>query len=72
MLQKLFFVTVSLMTEQRENPSKLSSGGEDIRHYAGLHILARMIARKHAKKCLVVGSSNKPVLGHNEDVSGTA
>jgi hypothetical protein len=59
------------MTEQRKNPSKLSSGGEDIHHCAGLHILARIIARKHAKKYLVAGSSNKPGLGRNEDLSGT-
>lgn len=59
------------MAEQRKNPSKLPSGGEDIRHCAGLHVLARIIARKHAKKCLVAGSRNKPVLRYNEDVSGT-
>jgi hypothetical protein len=59
------------MAEQRNNPSKLSSGGEDIRHCAGLHVLARIISRKHAKKCLVAGSRNKQVLRRNEDVSGT-
>lgn len=69
-IQLLF--TVVPMDEQRNDQSKLSFGGEDIRRCAGLHILARIIARKHMKKCLVTGSRDKPVLERNEDVSGTA
>jgi hypothetical protein len=41
------------MAEQQNNPSTLSSGSEDIRHCAGLHVLARIIARKHAVRHLV-------------------
>jgi len=72
MLLELTLLTVVPMAEQRNDPSKLPSGGEDIRHCAGLHVLARIIARKHVKKCLVVRSSDKPGLRQDEDVSGTA